>query len=173
MHQHREISVRNYRCCQLQRVGLKPVLVEHTAIILRGMVLRWSKGPAVKIIIAHYLSITYTISVYTAAQPITGSQYGYSRAAIAPYDVTCNGSERRLEDCGRSIAFSSFCDPTTNSAGVVCTYNACKSSQDRKSFGTHTHTEVLLYPSHLKSSFLHTSSNDCNSHAYSIDLYGV
>ena len=68
------------------------------------------------------------IYIYTAAQPISGSQYGYSRAGIAPYDVICNGSESRLEDCSWSFASSSFCDdPTTSSAGVVCSYRDGKS----------------------------------------------
>ena len=70
----------------------------------------------------------YMIYIYTATQPISGSQYDYSRGGIAPYDVICNGSESRLEDCGRSFASSSFCDDCmTSSAGVVCSYRDGKS----------------------------------------------
>ena len=68
------------------------------------------------------------IYIHVAGQPVGGSQYGYSRAGIAPYDVTCNGSESRLENCARSTASSSFCDdPTTSAAGVICSYRDCKS----------------------------------------------
>ena len=72
------------------------------------------------------------IYIYTASQPVAGSQYGYSRAGIAPYNVTCNGTESRLENCARSTASSSLCDdPTTSAAGVICSFRDCKSdSQD-------------------------------------------
>ena len=68
------------------------------------------------------------IYICPAAQPIPSSQYGYSRVGIAPYDVICNGSESRLEDCRQSTASSLFCDhPATSAAGVLCSYSACKS----------------------------------------------
>lgn len=76
----------------------------------------------------HSCTMSVYYLIYAAAQPIAGSQYGYTRVVIAPYDVVCNGSERRLEDCALSFAPSSFCDdPSTSSAGVICSYRDCKS----------------------------------------------
>ena len=58
---------------------------------------------------------------FAAGYPTSPSQYGYSNAGIVTYNVICNGSESRVEDCYRFPGSSPFCeDPATSAAGVVC-----------------------------------------------------
>ena len=69
--------------------------------------------------------VLFLLTIIVAAIPVGGSVYGYSNAGIASDDVMCNGFESSVEACSRS-PFDSFTtsqcqDPTTSSAGVVCT----------------------------------------------------
>ena len=58
---------------------------------------------------------------FAVGYPSNPSEYGYSNAGIVPYNVICNGTESRVEDCVRFPASSPFCqDPSTSAAGVVC-----------------------------------------------------
>ena len=61
---------------------------------------------------------------FAAGRPALPSQYGYSGAGVAPYDVSCNGSESRLEDCDIDYSLDPALqcqDPASSAAGVVCT----------------------------------------------------
>ena len=62
--------------------------------------------------------------MHAAGYPTPPSLYGYSRAAIVPYDVQCNGTESTFEECviDKSLEFpSDVCqDPASSAAGVVC-----------------------------------------------------
>ena len=67
----------------------------------------------------------YTKS-YTAGHLTPPSQYGYSHAGLAAYNIRCDGSENTLGDCeiDKSPDFSStfLCrEAASNAAGVVCT----------------------------------------------------
>ena len=56
-----------------------------------------------------------------AGYPVPLSQYGYSNAGVVAYNVSCNGTESRIEDCDRFPDSSPLCeDPATSAAGVVC-----------------------------------------------------
>ena len=58
---------------------------------------------------------------FAAGYPSVSSLYGYSNAGIVAYNVICNGTENRVEDCDRFPDSSFFCeDPATSAAGVVC-----------------------------------------------------
>jgi hypothetical protein len=69
------------------------------------------------------LRIIVKIIYFAAGFPTVASAYGYSNAGIVAYNVTCNGTESRIEDCDRFPGSSPFCDsedPSMNAAGVVC-----------------------------------------------------
>ena len=61
---------------------------------------------------------------FAAGHPAFPSQYSYSKAGVAIYNVNCSGSESRLENCDiiRHSTSDLLCqDPATSAAGVVCT----------------------------------------------------
>ena len=67
----------------------------------------------------------FQCSIYnftTGGKPTSPSLFGYSKAGLAPYNVMCDGSEYRIEQCAIERSHSSlFCqDPTTSAAGVQC-----------------------------------------------------
>ena len=68
------------------------------------------------------LRITEKIILLVAAgYPSAPSQYGYSNAGVVAYNVICNGTESRVEDCDRFPGSSSDCEnPAESAAGVVC-----------------------------------------------------
>ena len=68
----------------------------------------------------------YTKS-YAAGHLTLPSEYGYSNAGVAAYNIMCDGSESRLADCeiNKFPDFTSIflChEAASNAAGVVCTY---------------------------------------------------
>ena len=71
----------------------------------------------------HYIILT----TKTAGSPSPPSKYGYSNAGVVAYNVACNGSESRIEDCevSKSLTSPLACgDPASSAAGVVCTVSS-------------------------------------------------
>lgn len=63
--------------------------------------------------------------MYIAGRLALPSQYGYSNTGVAEhYNVSCNASESRLEDCDGDYSLhpAILCqDPASSAAAVVCT----------------------------------------------------
>ena len=70
-----------------------------------------------------HTNLNHYYYIHTAGRLVPPSQYGYSRAGVVAYDVSCNGSESRLEDCDLDKFPNSdiLCqDPASSAAGVEC-----------------------------------------------------
>ena len=68
-------------------------------------------------------ALMYLNPIYVGGHTTPPSQYGYSRAGVAEYDVSCNGSERSLDRCDLDSFPDStlLCqDPASSAAGVEC-----------------------------------------------------
>ena len=67
------------------------------------------------------MKVNFNNNIIAVGYPSDPSEYGYSNAGIVAYNVTCNGTESRVEDCDRFPGSSPICqDPSTSAAGVVC-----------------------------------------------------
>ena len=76
------------------------------------------------------LTVKLLVNPLAAGYPTVPSMYGYSNAGIVAYNVTCNGTESRVEDCDRFPDSSPFClDPATSAAGVVCVSTGTPNNQ--------------------------------------------